>query len=330
MEVTIALEALLLVGLDEKRGNPVLQVVGLEGGENRLRIEEISAIHLGVAGRVAPLVHASLPAGCRRAGAPGRSRVRQPRSRHRSRPSSTLAPIARAMSKSFGKTPFVVKNLIFTGLSGPKPDFLQQRDRLLLAERKDEVLRIAGRAARRRHGDRLGVSLEEGAGDCLLVDRVVRGQAHLLLGEAAVLAHLQDHDVGGRVDARRESRDRAEARRLADRHVDRNVNALRLHGRDPGRGVAHDVDRDASGWRACRPSTDRTPPGRCGCPAGIRRCGKGPCRSASSGTRRGRHVRYKPSARRSCTGSKARRRPTAWPRRSASTRLRRRGDSRCP
>src|SRR5436305_11006241 len=48
VEVAIAGIARRLVGLDEELGQTLAEIVALEGGEDRFRVEEITAIHLGI------------------------------------------------------------------------------------------------------------------------------------------------------------------------------------------------------------------------------------------------------------------------------------------
>ena len=189
--------------------------------------------------------------------------------------------------------------MIFSGFARAEARFLQQRRRLLLREREVEVLGIAGRVVRGRHGDRLRRAIIEGLRDRLLVDGVMRGEAHPVIGEAAILRDLQQHDVRDGVDAGAEARDRGKAGGLADRHVDGHVDALGFDRRDAGGGVAHELDGHARNGGLAAPIGVMRLKTRCARPAGIRPACRGPSRSASSGTRPGRPSRYRPSARRS-------------------------------
>ena len=155
------------------------------------------------------------------------------------------------------------------------------------------------------------MALEEGAGNRLLVDRVVGGEAHLFLREAAVLADLQEHDVGGGVDAGCEPRHCPEAHRLADRHIDGDMGPPRLDGRHASRGVAHDVDRHPlDGGPAAPVAVEGLKRDAAALLVFHHLVGAGADRLPLELVEPER-ARDRPSARRSCTGSRARSRPRA-------------------
>ena len=108
-----------------------------------------------------------------------------------------------------------------------------------------EVRDEARRAGRRRQRQRHGRASVECLRQRLLVDGVGGSEPHVLVGEAHVVAHLQQDDAGDGVELAREARLILEALHLAHRYRDRHVDLAGLDGGDARRGVLDDLEGDA-------------------------------------------------------------------------------------
>ena len=95
-------------------------------------------------------------------------------------------------------------NLILAGLFGPKPDLASSCLRQGHIVGKLEIRQIGRRSRRgddrKRHRRAAVECFRQGR----LVDGVVRGEPHVLVGEALVVAALQQNDAGDRIDLARE------------------------------------------------------------------------------------------------------------------------------
>ena len=73
----------------------------------------------------------------------------------------------------------------------------------------------------------------------------MRREPHVRIGEAEVVAHLQQDHAGDRIDLGRELRLALEPLHLAHRHVDGEIDLARLHRGDARGRVLDDVEGDA-------------------------------------------------------------------------------------
>ena len=112
-----------------------------------------------------------------------------------------------------------------------------------------EVRNVAGGARRRRHGERHGGAAIEGFRERLLVDRVMRGEPHVVVGKAEVIATLQQDHPSDRVEFGGQRGFLRQAIDLAHRYVDGEIDLTRLDRRDARRRILDDFeDHPADFW----------------------------------------------------------------------------------
>jgi len=73
----------------------------------------------------------------------------------------------------------------------------------------------------------------------------MRGKPHVRIGEAEIVAHLQQDHARDRIDFRGERRLAPQPLHLAHRHVDGEIDLAGLHRGDARRGILDHVEGDA-------------------------------------------------------------------------------------
>src|SRR5258708_3905613 len=198
MQIAVTRLALRLVGLDQQLAHALAEVGALVGREDRLRVEQVAAIHLGIAGGVAPLIH---------------GRFRQLSGAQQLLVLGHLhdfevgldADLLPHLGDRLGDLEVIRKHALarveadLRRFRGAEAGCAQQRPGQGFVMRKVKILRIAGRAVCRRDGDGNRLSTVERLRDRLLVDRVMGGEPHLLALEFAGVVDLEDQNTADRV-----------------------------------------------------------------------------------------------------------------------------------